>query len=89
MCAARDPGPLSLLKVRGGAFVSNQAPSSRRNLDTFLERTDPLVLSAMRKTSQGNGPLTIEEHAALDAFLEPRLAALVDLLMDGLVRGRR
>lgn len=69
--------------------MSNRGPARRQRLDAFLERTDPLVLSAMRKTSQGHDPLTIEEHAALDAFLEPRLAALVDLLMDGLVRGRR
>ena len=54
----------------------------RRKATAFLERTDPLVVSAMRKTSGQSYQLTIEEQAALDTWLEPRLAALVDALME-------
>lgn len=59
--------------------MSNRRPSRPEHVQDFLERTDPLVVQAMRKCF-GIGPtkprLTVEERAALDAYLEPRVQAL-------------
>ena len=58
----------------------------------FLARTDPLVVSAMRKVCvPGTGhrdplPLTRAERAALDGWLKPRLDALPEIILhDGLM----
>lgn len=60
--------------------MSNRRASRRENIDAFVARTDPLVVQAMKKTSKA--PLTIEEQAALDNWLEPRIDALVDRLTE-------
>lgn len=84
MCAARDPGPLSLPGPEGDALVSNRKPSRPERVAGFLERTDPLVIQAMQKCFNrqwGDPALTVEEQAALDSYLAPRLAALAEELV--------
>lgn len=51
-------------------------------LEAFLARTDPLVLSAMRKTTRrlGEGKRTPEETAALNRWFAERVPALVERL---------
>jgi hypothetical protein len=65
--------------------VSNRRPSKSEKIKGFLERTDPLAVQAIRKIFSNHSrqptELTIEERAALDEYLEPRLEALVDGLM--------
>ena len=58
----------------------------------FLARTDPLVISAIRKVCVGMGAhnrpreLTRAERAALDGWLKPRLEALPEIILhDGLM----
>ncbi len=65
---------------------------SRARVEDWKARTDPLVIVAMRKlfgVKSGRGyanrtlkALTPEEREALDAWLAPRLDALVDVLME-------
>ena len=82
MCAARDLRPLSF--PEGGVDpVSNRKTAHPEKVTAFLERTDPLAVQAMRKCfggQWGDPSLTVEEQAALDSFLEPRLAGLVEEL---------
>ena len=58
----------------------------------FLARTDPLVVSAIRKVAapgmRGHEvpPLTRAERVALDGWLKPRLEALPEIILhDGLM----
>lgn len=78
------------------AYIPSPAVIAPRRAATtdFMTRTDPVVLSAMRGLAHGcHSPrcphLPPAERAALDAWLAPRLEALIDRLVETRLRGSR
>jgi hypothetical protein len=73
---------------------TERAVQAKSNAQEFIDRTSPLVVSAMRKCMGGRGRspsengerLTYAERAALDIWLDLRVSRLADILVGELAR---